>query len=66
MSELNDDEPQQTIFEHGGSRIWIERDGKRELLADTYGDAALARAVMVCIRAYLQPNDETMSEAKPK
>lgn len=46
----------QTIYEHGGSRIWIERDGKRDLLADTYGDETLANAVMVCVRAYLQPN----------
>ena len=47
---------QQTIYEHGGSRIWIERNGKRELLADTYGDETLAQAVMDCVRAYLQPN----------
>lgn len=28
----------QTIYEHGGSRIWAEDDKGRHLIADTYGD----------------------------
>jgi len=36
----------QTIYQHGGSRIWIEASGgTRELLADTYRDEAFALAV---------------------
>ena len=26
----------QTIYAHGGSRIWLEKDGKRELIADSF------------------------------
>ena len=33
----------QNVYDHGGSRIWIESgDGARDLIADTYGDEALA------------------------
>ena len=36
----------QTIYGHGGSRIWIEkRDGGRELVADTYMDDKYAIAI---------------------
>lgn len=32
----------QTIYAHGGSRIWIEKDGKRILIAETFNDPDLA------------------------
>ena len=35
----------QTIYSHGGSRIWIEKPGGRELVADTYTDAEYAKAI---------------------
>ena len=35
----------QTIYDHGGSRIWIETPGGRELVADTYTDAEYAKAI---------------------
>jgi hypothetical protein len=36
----------QTIYMHGGSRIWIQNtDGSRELIADTYKDVQYAIAV---------------------
>ena len=36
----------QSIYRHGGSRIWVEHsDGERELVADTYQDKAFAEAV---------------------
>jgi len=36
----------QTIYDHGGSRIWIETpDGRRDLLADTYTTADYAKAI---------------------
>ena len=35
----------QTIYEHGGSRIWTEKEDGRKLIADTYTDAEYAKAV---------------------
>lgn len=35
----------QTIYDHGGSCIWRENDGKRDLLADTYHTREFAEAV---------------------
>ena len=35
----------QTIYDHGGSRIWTEKNGRRELYADTYRSAEYAKAV---------------------
>lgn len=43
----------QTIFEHGGSRIWREVDGRRQLIADTYGSAGMALAVKKCIEDFM-------------
>ena len=44
-NETTDAGLRQTIYEHGGSRIWIEKDGKRELLADTFTTEEYAKAV---------------------
>ena len=43
----------QNIYYHGGSRIWRETKGGRELLADTYGNAEMAVAVKKCIENFL-------------
>jgi hypothetical protein len=33
----------QNVYEHGGSRIWVETsNGNRDLVVDTYGDETLA------------------------
>ena len=50
----------QTIYEHGGSRIYIEHeDGSHKLLVDTYpqpyGGDRLAKAVMSFILEYNKP-----------
>ena len=44
-SNVKCDTVKQTIYEHGGSRIWTETDGRRNLIADTYQDAEYAKAV---------------------
>jgi len=36
---------EQVIYDYGGSRIYIEKDGHRELLADTYHTEEFAVAV---------------------
>ena len=47
----------QAIYDHGGSRIWIEKpDGGRELLADTYTTAAYAKAVRDFTEEWLRQN----------
>lgn len=43
-------EIKQTIYEHGGSRIWIELDGQRNLLCDTYHTKELA----VVVRGFIE------------
>lgn len=44
----------QDIYEHGGSRIWIEEDdGTRSLVADTYTTAELSKAIRDFILAWL-------------
>lgn len=44
---------QQTIYDHGGSRIWRDKpDGGRELLADTYTDADFAEASLAFVEAW--------------
>jgi hypothetical protein len=49
----------QTIYEHGGSRIWIEKPGGgRELLADTYTTADYANAVRDFTEKWLRQNKE--------
>jgi len=47
----------QTIYAHGGSRIWMESDdGRRDLLADTYDSDQLAKKVRDTIEAHFFPN----------
>lgn len=47
----------QTIYDHGGSRIWMEyEDGSRDLLADTYDGEELAKKVRATIEAHFFPN----------
>lgn len=48
----------QTIYKHGGSRIWIERDGEKGLVAATYGQETVAFAVMGSIRNLLCYSEE--------
>jgi hypothetical protein len=50
----------QNIYDHGGSRIWLEsKDGeKRDLMADTYGNKELALRVKVCVEEYLKEKGE--------
>ena len=45
----------QTIYAHGGSRIYTEtkQGGDRELLVDTYWNAEFAEAVFAFTKAYL-------------
>ena len=47
----------QSIYPHGGSRIWVEHsDGERELIADTYQDKAFAEAVKKLADEWYLPN----------
>jgi hypothetical protein len=49
---------QQIIYDHGGSRIWIEQPGgKRGLMADTYGNAEYAKAVHEFTEKWLKQNE---------
>lgn len=43
----------QTIYDHGGSRIWREKEGTRELLADTYLCKEFSEAVRDFIEQWL-------------
>ena len=54
----------QAIYDHGGSRIWREVDGRRDLLADTYGSKELAVAVRVFIEGWLTQSAEGGDETK--
>lgn len=59
MSEVRQD-----IYDHNGSRIWIDTPYKRNLLADTYlENADFARAVKGFIEGYLIEHPELL-EAK--
>lgn len=47
----------QTIYDHGGSRIWLEKpNGRRELLADTYTTADFAKVVRAFTEEWLRQN----------
>ena len=48
----------QTIYKYGGSRIWIERDGKKELVAVTHGPETVAYVVMESLRNLLCPRKD--------
>ena len=59
----------QTIYDHGGSRIYEENeDGSRKLLVDTYpqpyGGDRLAKAVMSFIVEYNKFPEIVMEEAQ--
>lgn len=44
---------QQTIYDHGGSRVWRDlADGRRELIVDTYTDAEFARATLAFVEQW--------------
>jgi len=50
----------QTVYPHGGSRIWVEEpDGSRNLIADTYTTAEYAEAVRDFTEQWLRDNSET-------
>jgi hypothetical protein len=51
-------EIQQTIYEHGGSRIWREIDGRRDLIADTFQSREYAEAVRDFTATWFQENAE--------
>ena len=54
----------QTIYDHGGSRIWIEKpDGRRELLADTFTTADYAKAVRNFTEEWLKQNNAVRGAA---
>lgn len=46
----------QTIYDHGGSRIWIEKDGNRKLIADTYTTKDYALALRDFTEQWLREN----------
>jgi len=49
----------QTVYPHGGSRIWVEEpDGSRNLIADTYTTAEYAEAVRDFTEKWLRDNSE--------
>ena len=45
----------QDIYDHGGSRIWIEQNGDRELVADTYQSKEFAEAVKKLVDEWYGP-----------
>jgi len=49
-------EIRQTIYDHGGSRIWREIDGRRDLIADTFQTAEYAEAVREFTEKWFQGN----------
>ena len=51
-------ELKQTIYGHGGSRIWIETDKGRELVADTYMDEPFAVAIRDFAEQWLNSKEE--------
>lgn len=50
---MNVDDLKQSIYEHGGSRIYQERGRERNLLVDTYGDEELALATFEFVKSHL-------------
>ena len=42
----------QTVYHHGGSRIYREHDGRRDLIADTYTDEHFAEALYAFVLDY--------------
>ena len=44
----------QAIYDHGGSRIWREIDGERELLVDTYTTKDFAKAIYAFTEQWLK------------
>ena len=51
------DQIQQSLYEHGGSRIWIEVDNDKTLLCDTYHTKELSLAVFQFIKSWTLKND---------
>lgn len=47
-------ELKQIIYEHGGSRIYLENPYTRELLADTYGNVKIAEVVRKALEEWLE------------
>lgn len=46
-----------TIYDGGGSRIWMQyEDGSRDLLAQTYDGPELAKKILATIEAHFFPN----------
>ena len=46
----------QSIYKHGGSRLWIEQNGERELIVDTYTTAEFAKAIRAFTEEWLRQN----------
>jgi len=46
----------QTIYDHGGSHIWIETPSGHQLMADTYGTEAYSKAVRDFTEEWLRQN----------
>jgi hypothetical protein len=44
----------QTVYHHGGSRIYREHDGRRDLIADTYTDEHFAEALYAFVLDYFR------------
>ena len=53
----------QTIYEHGGSRIYIDLPTGRELIADTYSSAEYAKAVLQFTKEWLTKNGRKEHES---
>lgn len=45
-------EIKQNVYEHGGSRIWIEENGKRKLIVDSFTDSDFAKALLDFVIQY--------------
>ena len=45
--------PTQNIYPHGGSRIYLETDGGRQLICDSYLDEKFAKYLLKTITGYL-------------
>jgi hypothetical protein len=46
-------ELKQTIYPHGGSRIWLDIDGERKLLVDTFTTKEFAEAARKFVEEWL-------------
>jgi hypothetical protein len=53
----------QTIYEHGGSRMWLEKNGERKLLVDTYTTDNFAKAIRAFTEEWLRHNDKVERRA---